>query len=160
MIYLTQTHQTPPRHVQTGEVLTPTAPLIQREDTSALAALGIYPHVTAPGDAPLGYTAWEFDGTQYNRAPAGTESEREEATDQQRKNSLSCTRLQARLECIERDIWDQIQTWATSQDPATQAYFEDAPNWRYTDERLQSGASALGLDDAALVEILEAAAQL
>jgi hypothetical protein len=82
MNYLTITHQVPPTHIQhNGQAVAP-APLISRAragDTDALAklaAIGVYPHETAPGDAPLGYTEWALvDGT-YVREPAGTPDER------------------------------------------------------------------------------------
>lgn len=75
MIYLTETHRSPPAVVELDGLLHPTAPLIERDDTARLAELGIHPHVTAEGEAPLGYTDWVLTDGTYYREPAGTQEE-------------------------------------------------------------------------------------
>lgn len=58
---------------------------------------------------------------------------------------------------IDRGLWATVSLWIDQQDAVTQAYFRRAKRWRYRDERLQAGAAAMGLSDAQLIEILEAA---
>jgi len=164
MTYLTQSHTTVPHHIEHEGYLVPTRPLIQRGDSQKLATLGIYPHITTEGDAPLGYTDWQFDGSQYTREPAGTEAERQAALDAQELqqqeaylDSLSCTRLQARLELLERGLWDSVQAWAVAEGGATQAFFEDAQSWQFRDTHFQSGVTALGLTEEQAIEMMESA---
>jgi hypothetical protein len=159
MTYLTQSHTTPSRHIEHDGYLVPTRPLIDRGDTEKLAALGIYPHVTTEGDAPLGYTDWQFDGSQYTRQPAGTAEEIQDAQQEAYLDSLSCTRLQARLELLDRSLWDAVQQWAVAAGDATQAFFEDAQNWQFRDASFQAGVTALGLTEAQAIEMLESAKQ-
>ncbi|NCC34672.1 MAG: hypothetical protein EOM24_22055 [Chloroflexia bacterium] len=165
MPYLTTQHTRPPGHIIAGGKRIPLAPLIARQDTERLAQYGIYPHETAPGDAPLGYTDWELEGDGWcRRWPAGTKQERQAALDAQAAaaheaylDSLECEPLQAELELIDRGLWSTVSLWIDQQDAVTQAYFRRAKRWRYRDERLQSGAAAMGLSDAVLIEILESA---
>jgi hypothetical protein len=166
MTYLTQSHSTPPRHIEHEGYLVPTRSLMQRGDSQKLAQLGVYPHVTTAGDAPLGYTDWQFDGSQYTREPAGTAEERQAALDAQEAaqqeaylDELSCTRLQARLELLNRGLWDSVQQWATAEGGATQAFFEDAQSWQFRDAHFQAGVTALGLTEAQAIEMVESAQQ-
>ncbi|NCC33980.1 MAG: hypothetical protein EOM24_18495 [Chloroflexia bacterium] len=165
MIYLTVQHTRPPSHIIAGGKRIPLAPLIAREDTARLAQYGIYPHhPLEPGiPYPLGKEWVELDGEWFEET-IGTPEEIQAALDAQAAaareaylDSLECTRLQARLELIDRDLWDSVQAWVGSQSAATKAYFDDAQTWRYRDERLQAGATDLGLSDAQLIAILEAA---
>jgi len=165
MIYKTQTHQAPPRHIKHDGMLTPTAPLIRADDRDTLATLGIYPHITLPGDAPLGYTAWQVTGDgHYAREPAGSEAEREAARLRQRRKRQSLTRLQARLyllsmpDATHGTAWDAVQAWAVSQGGAVQAYFEDAQHWQRLDAHVLAGAEQFGWDAQHLDEMFTAAA--
>ena len=95
MMYLTDQHTAPPMRIENDGMLVPIYLLMQRNDSARLAELGVYEHVTLPGDipdpemdengdpipvtpvgAPLGYTDWQFDGTRYARSPIGTYAER------------------------------------------------------------------------------------
>jgi hypothetical protein len=69
-MYLTANHQTPPAHIiRNGETIA-VAPLIERRDTEQLLDLGIYLHITDPGDAPLGYDDWVLTAGVYTRLRA------------------------------------------------------------------------------------------
>lgn len=83
MQYLTSTHTAPPAHILADGKRWPVATLIARNDTARLADLGIYPHITAEGTAPLGYTDWVLIDGAYHREPAGTPEERQAAIDAQ-----------------------------------------------------------------------------
>jgi hypothetical protein len=72
---------------------------------------------------------------------------------------LWCDALQAVEELIDRGMWSSVRLWVNQQDERTQEYFLRAKTWQYRDPRLLSGAAALGLSDADLIEILEAARQ-
>jgi hypothetical protein len=97
MNYLTSTHTTPPRHVELNGMLHPIQPLIKANDTARLAELGVYPHITADGPAPLGYTAWTLVDGAYHREPAGTDAERNAALLDQAKAAKYQERLNALL---------------------------------------------------------------
>ena len=158
-MYYTAEHQSPPSHIPQNGQLVPVRKLIKREDTTRLAELGIYPHITAPGEAPLGYTDWVFDGTQYSREPAGTQAERDAAAHESYLDSLSCTRLQGRLELIAQGLWLAVQEWAASAGEAEIAYFEDAQTWRFRDATLQAAATGMPLTEAQVIGMFESAQQ-
>jgi hypothetical protein len=80
-MYLTAAHQSPPSHITLNGKRWPVATLIARDDQAMLATLGVYPHETAPGEAPLGYTDWALADGEYRREPAGTPEERQAAID-------------------------------------------------------------------------------
>ncbi len=73
--YLTAAHQRPPAYVLVDGMPHPTAGAIASGNPARLAALGIYPHQTAQGPAPLGYTDWVLADGTYSRQPAGTAEE-------------------------------------------------------------------------------------
>jgi len=147
MKYLTQSHKTPPRHVQHDGMLTPTAPLIKREDTAALAVLGIYPHVTASGDAPLGYTDWQFDGTQYTRKPAGTPEEREVARKENQRAAASLSRAQFKLALLAAGYLDDIEAAYPSWPRNIQIMWDDSSTFdRMHPDLIQLG-EAMGYTD-------------
>lgn len=77
MMYLTAQHTNPPRVITHEGTSYPVLRLIELGDTATLAMLGVYPHETAEGDAPLGYTDWVLDNGIFIREPAGTQTERD-----------------------------------------------------------------------------------
>lgn len=79
MIYLTAQHETPPSVITLEGTQYPVTRMIELDDAIGLAAIGVYQHITAEGDAPLGYTDWALVDGQYVREPAGTEAERNAA---------------------------------------------------------------------------------
>ena len=171
MIFMTAEHRPPERHILQNDHLHAVAPLIRREDIHRLAQLGVLRHITAEGPAPLGYGPWQLaedaHGVHYVREPAGTPEERQAALDAQAAaaheaylDGLECTDLQAELELISRGLWGTVQAWIDTQEAAVQAYFRRAKTWKYRDPRLQTGAAAMGLSDAQLIEILESARTL
>ena len=168
MKYLTADHTTPPRHVTQNGRLIPTRPLIAAQNTAKLAELGIYPHVTAPGAAPLGYTDWVLVDGQYVREPAGTQEERDAAELVQQRELMQITRLQARLMLLETpapsgtftSAWDAVQAWAQTQAADVQAFFEDAQNWKRNDPNVAAGAVAFGWDAATLDALFEQASAI
>ena len=101
MTYLTTTHQTPPAHINLDGMLHPTAEAIATHDLARLAELGIWPHETADGPAPLGHTPWvEMTGGQghyYWREPLGTAEEIAAALVEQKRQELQGARTHQRL---------------------------------------------------------------
>ena len=80
-MYLTATHQSPTSHVEIDLKRWPVQILTARNDRAKLAQGAIYWHVTAEGEAPLGYTDWTLVDGEYRREPAGTPEERQAAID-------------------------------------------------------------------------------
>lgn len=128
-----------------------------------LSAYDLVPEWREPVSAPLGWAdpvIEERDGaTVVAVYAAGTAEERAAAEQSAYLDGLACDALQAVDELLDRNMWSNVRLWATQQDERTQEYFLRAKTWRYRDERLQAGATALGLTDAQLIEILEAARQ-
>jgi hypothetical protein len=171
--YLTAAHEAAPLTVTSGSSTFTLRALTRRDDAPArLPAFGVYAHCTAPGDAPLGYTEWAqaqatyttdagesvtFD--YYHREPDGTAEEIAAALVTQRRAGTRCTRLQARLALIDAGMWSAVTAYFAdpSRTDAEVAFFEDASNWERLDPTLTAGATALGLDDAALDALFTAA---
>lgn len=171
-MYLTATHVAPPAHVIHDGARIPTAPLIARGDDATLAALGIYPHHTEDGPAPLGYTEWDLIDGAYYRQPDGTEQQIADAIAAQAAaahdaylDGLECTRLQGKLALIAAGLWDQyeslIATMLPTMSAAQRVFVEDAPTWKFRDPVLQAFAAAIeGLGESELVALFEHARTL
>jgi hypothetical protein len=97
---LTTDQKRPPSHLTIDGNVWPTQVLIDREQWDTLAEHGIYRHVTADGPAPLGYTDWALVDGQYVREPAGTQAERDTATNQQRWAQQHVIRERKRLQAV------------------------------------------------------------
>ena len=160
MTYLTADHLPVPEFVAADGMLHPTAPLIERDDTARLAALGIYPHETAPGDAPLGYTDWVLTEGVYSRAPAGTESERADALALAARSNMSCTPRQARLALLQAGLLETAEAWIATAPIATKIDWEFAEVIRRDFGAVIDAASALGLTDAQVDQLFGLAAAL
>ena len=135
MPYLTSTHQTPPAYVHQGDMLHPTAEAIASNDTARLAELDLWPHVTAEGPAPLGYTDWTLADGVYSRQPAGTPEEIAAALAAQaeaeliaRRAAMTCTPRQARLALHEHGILNAVEDFVQAGD--SRLYIE----WNYATE--------------------------
>ena len=79
-----------------------------------------------------------------------------------KREGMGTPRLGARLALIDAGLWDSIPAQIDAiPDPVAKAkalaYFEDAQTWRRKDPTLLSLAAGLGLDDAALDALFEAA---
>ena len=172
-MYLTQSHQSPPSHITLNGKRWPVQILIARNDRDLLAQGGIYPHETAPGAAPLGYTDWELEGDGwYRKWPAGTPEERQAAIDAaaaaQREaylDNLQCTRLQGKLALIQAGLWDQyealIAAMLPAMTPAQRIFVEDAPVWKFRDPVLHLFAAAIeDLGESELIALFETARSL
>ena len=157
MLYLTADHSPAPEFISAAGMLHPTAPLIERDDTARLAALGLYPHETAPGDAPLGYTDWVLSDGVYSRIPAGTETERAEALALAARSNMSCTPRQARLALLQAGLLEIAETWIATAPVATKIDWEFAEVIRRDFGAVTDGASALGLTDAQVDSLFELA---
>ena len=136
-----------------------------------MADLGIYPHITAEGTAPLGYTDWVLIDGAYHREPAGTPEERQAALDAQQASEreayldqLECTRLQGKLALIQAGLWEHYETLIASllptMSPAQRVFVEDAPVWKFRDPVLQMFAAELELTEQQVVELIELARTL
>jgi hypothetical protein len=58
------------------------------------------------------------------------------------------------------NAWEAVLTWASTQAPKVQAFFEDAQTWKRLDPNVLAGAAAFGWDDATLDQVFEIASQL
>lgn len=159
MDYRTSTHDPAPTHIDRDGRLIPTAPLIARQDTVRLAALGLYPHVTTDDPAPLGYTDWRLDGDQYVRDPAGTDDERAAALAAQSVAAV-VSRFQARAALHLAGLLPAVETLMN--DPATpmlaRLAWADAQEFRRTSPTVLAMAAALDLTDEQLDELFNTAA--
>ena len=171
MNFLTSSHTAPPAFVESGGMMHPVSPRISRntpEDTAWLAAHDIFPHETEVGDAPLGYTDWEFDSVNsvYRKSIAGTPEERSAAEEARIAaervsylDSLECTRLQGKLAMIDNGYWEAYETIITAMlptmTPAQRVFVEDAQVWKFRDPVLQMFASAIELDEDAVISLIE-----
>jgi hypothetical protein len=95
--YLTASHQRPPAYVLVDGMPHPTAGAIASGNSARLAALGIYPHQTAPGPAPMGYTDWVLADGAYSRQPTGTAEEIATILLEQQRERLQRERTNQRL---------------------------------------------------------------
>lgn len=170
-MYLTATHQSPPSHITHNGKRWPVQTLIANDDRATLAELGVYWHVTAEGEAPLGHTDWTLIDGEYRREPAGTIEERQAAIDaaaaaqrEQYLDGLECTRLQGKLALIQAGLWDQyealIAQMLPAMTPAQRVFVEDAPVWKFRDPVLQLFAGSIELTEAQVVELIELARTL
>lgn len=164
MPFLTVSHEQPPRHVVHQDRLVPTEPLIAANDIARLAELGIYPHDTEPGDAPLGYTDWLLTGDRYTRRPAGSVAEIQDAM---RKLCVPTivTMRQARLALLQAGLLSQVEAAiAAIEDPvqrqAVQIEWEYATEVDVTHPWVQALTTALGLSEAQLDALFTLAATL
>ncbi|WP_296810739.1 hypothetical protein [Thiocapsa sp.] len=171
MPYLTFQHTPAPSHITLNGKRWPVQILIARNDRDLLAQGGIYPHVTAEGAAPLGYTDWALIDDEYRREPAGTPEERQAAIEvaaaaahEAYLDSLECTRLQGKLALIDAGLWDQyealIASLLPSMTPAQRVFVEDAQVWKYRDPVLQMFAAAIELTEAQTIALFETAKSL
>ena len=122
-----------------------------------LAALGLYPVRREPLEpGASGYGEMTLIGNEFviPSLPGDPVAAHEAYLD-----TLSCTRLQGRLELIDRGHWDAVMQWAQAEAGAVHAFFEDAPRWEYRDSSFQAGAEALGLTDDERIAMLESARQ-
>ena len=152
MIYLTADHNPAPRVLVHGGTQYPVASMIARDDTTGLAALGIYPHVTLEGSAPLGYTDWTLADGVYSREPAGTPAERDAAALEQYRASLYASPLACYL--VLRDHteyagtheneWAYLSALRSQMTEVDQAYMDKAQNWRRLDARVIAFSEAMG----------------
>ena len=170
MIYLTAEHQHPPRTLTLEGVQYPVAALIEQKATTKLAEIGAaYLHVTVEGDAPLGYSDWEYIDGQYVRGPAGTEEERAAAALQQYRENLSCTPAQGELalyhygQQIGADLLAGYDAWCNSPERTREEliWVNRATVWRRLDSNILAGAAAIGItDDSQLDALFELAGTL
>lgn len=167
MTYLTSTHQTPPAFVAKDGMFHPTAEALAQQDSERLAELDIWQHVTAEGDAPLGYTDWEFEELGFTRQPAGTEAEIAAALEQQaaealaqRRASLSCTPRQARLALSQQGLLAAVEAFVATGSDALRIEWQYATEIRRTWPPVAEFAVANDLSDEALDALFELAATL
>ena len=122
-----------------------------------LAELGLYPVRREPLEpGASGYGEMTLVGNEFviPSLPGDPVAAHEAYLD-----TLSCTRLQDRLELIAREHWDAVMQWAENEGGIAQAFFADAAVWRYRDPSFQAGASALGLSDDAQIDMIVSARQ-
>lgn len=106
----------------------------------------------------------EWDGGKWVQTWTVTDLTPEQIAErlQQRRSAMSVPRLAARLALINAGLWDNIPALIDAIPDATQkaqtlAFFEDARNWKRLDPTVIALGTGLGLDDAELDALFEAA---
>lgn len=168
MNYLTSNHTQPNAYVIRNGFRIPIAPLIARNDTSALAECDVYLHVTELGEAPLGYTSWELRDGVYYRDRIGTLEEIEQAlaqlqpTIEELRQNMSCTTVQGLLALDQAGLSEAYTTW--SEDPsrtfAEKVFINRADVWKRTDPVLLAAAAEFQLTEEQVDGLFELAKTL
>jgi len=146
---LTNQHQIPPKtYVHNG----------MRYATQPLIDSGPYTDWTLTSDAL---------GPLYIRQTRALTQEEQEEQLQASRESMSITRLQARLQLLDTpdpsgqftNAWEAVKTWAEAQGGAVLAFFEDARYWRRLDQFVLQAAPEFGWSEQDLDDLFAAAAQ-
>ena len=166
-MYLTQDHQLPTAFILKDDHYHPTATLIEANDSTRLRELGIYPHVTMEGPAPLGYTDWVLDNDTYSRTPLGTVEEIALALEQQAVDNLArlreemkCTPRQARLALKQQGLLTSVEDLVDLGPDNLKIEWEYATEIRRTWPLLITVATELNLTDIQLDELFQIASTL
>ena len=134
--FLTSNHIAAPEKVLKNNLWFPVYSLIEINDIATLNSLDIFIHETPEGEAPLGYTDWEFNETtkKYTRQRVGTEEEIQQKLEQNElirwRNQTAVPKIYCKIALARAGLLESIYQIISLLTLEEQLYFNEHPDWK------------------------------